>query len=654
MYSEADISAPTEEQKIGTQNRARTRREAGLQGALADLDPALDSSDGVDDGDGEAQTGRHGRRRWPWILLAIVIVLIAVGAVAAVFARQALEVRDDLQEAKEHVSRVVPLVKAGDVEGVTRLSEQILKLTTSADKTVSNPLWDAASSVPWVGVNVAAVRETTQATHVLVRDALPLAMQLIPLADVKGLKVEGGGVNLEPFRAAALVLPTLREAFAEAKSHIDRIDRDEILPYVEENIGQIIDIVDDAAPALAFAEKNLPRLLSVLGGDGPRSYVLLFQNNAEIRATGGNPGSSAILTVNNGKVEMRQDADALRFAAEGPSGNHPQVIHPAEKAAIFEPDTVNHSQNYTRTPDFADTAVMVNGLWSSTVGGQLDGVISLDPVVLSYLLSVAGPVEIAGEAQSVTAENAVKLLLSDTYERFGSDGPASDAYFSAVSASVFRKVMSGGWDPLLMFEQLTKSVDEQRIYTWFLNPEEQAMAAELNIDGAVTSTNDAVTQTGIYLNDASHSKLEYYLATTMSVTCSAADRTMTTSITMANAAPSTPLSSYTIGHRNRRMGYAPTTMLLDVIGMSLPGGALASTSPGNGDLEDWDRSGIYNGRETKSLLIVIPRGESRTVSFTSTIPEGAAAPLEVRYTPTVVQTPVTVDAACGTMFPAKQ
>ena len=39
----------------------------------------------------------------------------------------------------------------------------------------------------------------------------------------------------------------------------------------------------------------------MLGGDGPRNYLLVFQNNAEIRATGGLPGSWAEVHAEDGK-----------------------------------------------------------------------------------------------------------------------------------------------------------------------------------------------------------------------------------------------------------------------------------------------------------------------------------------------------------------
>lgn len=634
----------TEGAAITDSNAPRSRRERRYDGSISDLDPDFEVDEYVE--------GPRKRRVWPWIVLVIFLLLIAIVVVGGVFAIQALKVKDDLQAAKGKISAVVPLMKKGDTAGVEALSKQVLKLTSDADKIVAGPLWDIASIVPGVGANVVAVSETTKATHILVRDALPLASSLLPLADPANFKVEGGGINLAPFRDAEPKLPQLSAIFDNAKTHIDRIDMKAIHPYIKSNISQIVDIVDTAAPTLSFAQENLPVLLSTLGADGPRNYALLFQNNAEIRATGGNPGAGAVLTVDNGKVTMRQDQAALNFVLLGPKGQFPQHLADPAEEKLFEGDTWAHSQNYTRTPDFADTAHLVGGLWNQTVGGKLDGVISIDPITLSYMLQVAGPVQVPDETTPVTADNAVKLLLSDTYERFGAKGDLADLYFAKVSAAVFSKVMSGGWDPLKMVEQLQKATHEQRIYAWFADEKQQAMSTQLGIDGKITTDNKTVTQTGIYLNDSSHSKLEYYLSSKIMVTCSAEKRTVTTTIEMHNAVPRADLSHYTLGARNSRWGQPRTTMMLDVIGIALPGGKLVSSSPEKGERKDQERSGLYKGRETKSMLINVPMGGSKTVSFTSTVPDDATKPLQVRYSPTVGETPVTIDGSCGSMFPA--
>ena len=49
-------------------------------------------------------------------------------------------------------------------------------------------------------------------------------------------------------------------------------------------------------------------------------------------------------------------------------------------------------------------------MWRANIGGRVDGVISFDPVALSYLLKATGPVKI-GNGETITSDNAVSYLL---------------------------------------------------------------------------------------------------------------------------------------------------------------------------------------------------------------------------------------------------
>ena len=64
--------------------------------------------------------------------------------------------------------------------------------------------------------------------------------------------------------------------------------------------------------------------------------------------------------------------------------------------------------------------------------------VSLDPVVLADILAVTGSVTVDGI--DITAENAVDVLLSETYLRFPADQAPADAFFAATSATVFQKL----------------------------------------------------------------------------------------------------------------------------------------------------------------------------------------------------------------------
>ena len=206
----------------------------------------------------------------------------------------------------------------------------------------------------------------------------------------------------------------------------------------------------------------LPTALQMLGDTEPRTYFVIFQNNAEIRATGGNPAASVLLHVEEA-VSHWPDRPARRLRIQ--RARRPAVCRvPAETLALYLEDFPLYSQNYTRTPNFPTSAGLFQAILGAT-GQPVDGVISLDPVALSHMLAVAGPVTVDGI--ELNADNVVKVLLNETYLRFPADQAPADAFFAAASASVFGKLVAGSWDPLLMLDAIRTSIAEQRVYGWF-------------------------------------------------------------------------------------------------------------------------------------------------------------------------------------------
>ncbi len=579
------------------------------------------------------------------------MILAPVGVVGGIFASQALEVRDNLLLAKGKLTSIVDLVQEGDQAGIEAAAADVSRLTAEAASIVEEPLWDAAVNIPIVGVNIQAVRAATQATDIMVADAMPPALQLLETIQLDELKVEGGGLNLEPLTGAVEIVPAVRSALADAQAQVAHVDREELLPVVDDAVGQLLDVLDQAGPALDMVEKYVPTLLALAGADEPRTYVVLFQNNAEIRATGGNAANGTIVTVDSGKIEMRKDETTDAFHNAGYDGLL-QYEMPESTLSMYEWEFDAYSQNYTRTPDFPTTAAMYRSLWQTTNGGDIDGVISIDPVVLSYLMVATGPITLE-DGTELTSKNVVQVLLSDTYERFGSDGDAADEYFGDVAGKVFDTVAAGKWDLKKMLVQLQKSILDDRVYMWFPREAEQAFVKEFDLDGSLATDNVEETQVGVWLNNASYSKLEYYLTTKLDVTCDATARTVTSTLTMTSAVPGWDLSEYTLAWRNPSLGLDRTTMILDVLSYAVPGGTLSS-DPEYGDLADWTRTGSEAGRDGRSITMLLGMGETKSVSFTSTLPDGELGPLAVRYSPTVTKTPVTIADSCSSLFPASE
>jgi hypothetical protein len=592
------------------------------------------------------------RRRWPWIVAgSIFFALIALVAVAVVvglqFLTEADDARDHLNKAKVELAGLNSQLASGDEAAIAKTAEEVTAQTAAASAIVDGPLWDFAARVPLVGQNVDAVQRVTRAVNTLVKQALPPGMQVMSAIDFDKLTVEGGGINLEPFRQAQGALPAISAAFTAAEAQVAPIDRDQLLPEVAEPIDDILSVIRQAAPTLELVNRYMPTLLDMAGSNGTKTYLVIFQNNAEIRATGGNPAASMILTVTDGRLGYVDQASSVTFYEAGTAGNVYSAI-PEETTQLYLSGFTRYSQDYTMSPDFPTTAQLFQDLWAQTSGAQFDGVISIDPTVLSHMLAVAGPATLSSGEQ-VTADNAVKLVLSDAYERYPG-GRDSDAFFADVSKSVFGHLTTASWDPMAMLAALEQSAAEQRVYMSFIDPAAQALSDELGVDGSVVTDPAAQTQVGIYLNDSSVGKLDYHLTTSIAATCDPAARTMTTTMSLHNGITDDITSPYTLGARNANHGIPDTSMMLDVVSFAPPGASIVSTVPAVGEVADWERTGVEKGNTAVSKTVFVAKDETVTVSTTVAFPAGQLGPLYLRHTPTAQPTPVTIDASCTELF----
>ena len=131
----------------------------------------------------------------------------------------------------------------------------------------------------------------------------------------------------------------------------------------------------------------------LLGADGPRSYMVTFQNEAELRGTGGLPGAFAILHADNGKLSFERfesDSELCCVQSGLDLGHEFDVLWSGGPPALYA--------NSNESPHFPYAARIWTAMWQRKTGQHLDGAITLDPTTLGYLLAVTGPATLAGRA----------------------------------------------------------------------------------------------------------------------------------------------------------------------------------------------------------------------------------------------------------------
>ena len=128
----------------------------------------------------------------------------------------------------------------------------------------------------------------------------------------------------------------------------------------------------------------------MLGADGPRNYLLMFQNPAELRTLGGIAGALALVHTDHGKITFTVE-DIQKVL---PNTGEPVTTLDAATLALFSEKPATYYQNVTSVPDFATAAQLLQDFWKRTQSTPIDGVISADPVALSYLLNATGPLSL--------------------------------------------------------------------------------------------------------------------------------------------------------------------------------------------------------------------------------------------------------------------
>jgi hypothetical protein len=223
----------------------------------------------------------------------------------------------------------------------------------------------------------------------------------------------------------------------------------------------------------------------------------------------------------------------------------PVLELPLETRGVYGDITGQYIQDVNLTPNFVQSGELTQEMWRLQFGGEVDGVLSIDPVALSYLLRATGPITLP-TGDVLSSENAVQLLLSDVYARYP-DTKVQDAFFAAAAGSVFSAVAGGSADPIALITALAQAGAEHRVLIWSSDDAEQAILADTTLAGGLPASDEMIQRFGVYFNDATAAKMGPYLDVQTAIgqsTCRKDKRpNYAVDVTLTNIAPADAASS---------------------------------------------------------------------------------------------------------------
>ncbi len=438
-----------------------------------------------------------------YVLGALLIVVVVLGVAAAIIALQAKELISSGRQTAEAAKSVFNAAKSQDLILANQKLEDLKSQLSNTKAKFASLKW--TSWIPYAGNYWRDGDHALKASQAAVEAADVLIDAVEPYADVLGFKGQGsflGGTAedrivkaVETLNKVTPQLDVVAQKLTVVNDELGKIDPNRY-PFEMEgkNIGETISTAQklsfEALFAVTKAKPAIEKLPQVMGVDKERKYMILFQNDAELRATGGFMTAYAILRVDKGKVfqEKSDDIYALdeKFNSKIPA---PEIIKK------YLPLVYRYNlRDMNLSPDFRVSMDLFSSHYNSMKGEhKINGIVAVDTKVLKDIIEVLGPIEVPGYG-TYSAENDPRCNCPQVvYELEAlADRPLATLRENrkGVLAPMLQTILikSYGapkqiWPNL--FQAVIRNITEKHVLFYFYDPKEQEAVELINVAGRI-------------------------------------------------------------------------------------------------------------------------------------------------------------------------
>ncbi len=425
-------------------------------------------------------------RRWIAVGLLIAVLGLAIwgGLKIRRTYRLAMVVLDDARQLRSLAGSpsINTLMDAGPLLSRTRQDFSVLEAEVQPFLWMT-PLF---GWVPVYGGDIASSPELIEIADAMLASADMAYQAGAPLLD--DVTDPSGGMDFDPPKLIGLlnqVQPEMDAASDQLQSALaarERLDIDRLSLRAHDLVVNTVDPFLELMHDALLLAVELPR---VAGGsdEGPKTYLLLVQNEDEIRPTGGFITAAGTVVVQDGKLS------GLKFEDSGNMDDWDQP-YPSAPWQLSEymnnPVMVFRDANWFT--DFPRSAQYAEYLYAYAKGHSVDGVIAFDQHLLVELLRVLGPIEVEGADDPVNADNVIAFMRESkiwTEESRTTPGWNNKLFMNRISSALLEKIFSGDvpLEKLAVFA--VQVLDERHLMLQFDNAIMSDLLSRRGWDGAV-------------------------------------------------------------------------------------------------------------------------------------------------------------------------
>lgn len=344
---------------------------------------------------------------------------------------------------------------------------------------------------------------------------------------------------------------------------------------------------------------------SLLDTDGQEKvFLLLFQNNLELRPGGGFIGSFGILKVRDGNITHFAVHDTGNF-----DGRIPDTIAPPYpmKETLKIPSWKLRDSNYS--PDFTENAKWAEDFYHMGQGQeQFDGIVGVTTNVLTSFLRITGPVELEGFPGTYGADNAILDLeyqVEQGYLKQGIEFGERKSVMGILGLKILERVKELPLNQKYeLFKVMLDDLHRKDVQLLFRDEELQADVVAAGWDGVLDNTwkDDYLLLVDANLNSW---KSDYYVKRSYDYTVDLSKEVPEATLAVTYKHTAKEKSWFTKDYQTYLRVYVPKGSFLSEV-------TNKATEPVFGELANKKYFGV---------LVHVPLGTEKTVTFKYTLPK---------------------------------
>jgi hypothetical protein len=450
----------------------------------------------------------------PWFIILIIILLTFLG-IGVWLGLVAKTTYDKVGAVSTHASAMMTAFEARDL--ATAEAELVNTKTSLTDAQKSFNAVGPLRYVPFFGLYLKDVDHVFKAGQIGTEIGDMVIAAIRPYADIMGFTgTTAGDLQLataedriifvaETVEKLAPQMDQISGKLKEVNTEFEAINEKRYPKViagklVRQGITDLKNTVATSAESLSQFQPIIKLLPDLLGNPDPKKYLIMFQNDAELRPTGGFLTAYATMSILKGKITPGISEDIYTLDA----GFKKKVPAP-EPILKYLPLVYNWNlRDMNLSPDFKDSMDTFTGyMKESTVAPEFDALIAIDTEVPVRILKVLGPIGVPGFGGKFSADidprcdcpqviyELENIITRPTYEiregRKSILGPLMNSMLANMMGSPKAK-----WAEF--FNIFTDSIKEKHLLMYFKDEEKQNAVEVL---GAAGRINDYV---GDYLH----------------------------------------------------------------------------------------------------------------------------------------------------------